>query len=38
VLAASYLLVAGGLAWVLRRLARAPLEPPTEPPSQAELA
>jgi cytochrome d ubiquinol oxidase subunit I len=25
-LAASYVIVAGGLVWVLRRLARAPLE------------
>jgi cytochrome d ubiquinol oxidase subunit I len=31
VLAASYLVVACGLAWVLRRLARAPLDLPREP-------
>jgi cytochrome d ubiquinol oxidase subunit I len=30
-LAASYLVVAAGLAWVLRRLARAPLEIPPRP-------
>jgi cytochrome bd ubiquinol oxidase subunit I len=30
-LAASYLVVAGGLLWVLRRLARAPLELPADP-------
>jgi cytochrome d ubiquinol oxidase subunit I len=35
-LAASYLVVAGGLAWVLRRLARAPLDLPSGPTSQAE--
>jgi cytochrome d ubiquinol oxidase subunit I len=34
VLAASYVLVACGLAWVLTRLARAPLDLPVEPPSQ----
>jgi cytochrome d ubiquinol oxidase subunit I len=34
-LAASYLLVACGLAWILRRLARAPLELPPE--TQPEL-
>jgi cytochrome d ubiquinol oxidase subunit I len=31
VLAATYLAVAAGLAWVLRRLARAPLDLPLEP-------
>jgi cytochrome d ubiquinol oxidase subunit I len=31
VLAASYLVVACGLAWVLHRLARAPLDLPREP-------
>ena len=31
-LAASYVVVAAGLAWVLRRLARAPLDVPVEPP------
>jgi cytochrome bd ubiquinol oxidase subunit I len=40
-LAASYLIVACGLAWVLRRLARRPLdlpaEPPAEPPAQRVL-
>jgi cytochrome d ubiquinol oxidase subunit I len=36
-LAVSYLVVAVGLAWVLRRLARAPLEPPlTHPDNPAE--
>jgi cytochrome d ubiquinol oxidase subunit I len=39
VLAAGYLVVACGLVWVLRRLARKPLEPPgaEPPPSQAGL-
>lgn len=32
-LAASYVLVAGGLVWVLRRLARRPLSEPLETPS-----
>jgi len=32
-LAAAYLIVACGLLWVLRRLARAPLDLPAEPPS-----
>ena len=36
-LAASYLVVAGGLAWVLRRLARSPLEPPESPESRPDL-
>jgi cytochrome d ubiquinol oxidase subunit I len=31
-LAAGYLVIAGGLAWVLKRLASAPLERPLEPP------
>jgi cytochrome d ubiquinol oxidase subunit I len=34
VLAASYLVVACGLVWVLRRLARAPLDLPMEPPAR----
>jgi cytochrome bd ubiquinol oxidase subunit I len=34
VLAASYVVVACGLVWVLRRLARAPLELPAEPQSR----
>jgi cytochrome d ubiquinol oxidase subunit I len=34
VLAASYVVVAGGLVWVLRRLARAPLDLPMEPPAR----
>ncbi|MDQ6841353.1 MAG: cytochrome ubiquinol oxidase subunit I [Actinomycetota bacterium] len=38
VLAASYLVVACGLVWVLRRLARAPLELDAEPPSQLQAA
>jgi cytochrome bd ubiquinol oxidase subunit I len=37
-LAASYLVVAIGLAWVLRRLARAPLELPGGPATQPEPA
>jgi cytochrome bd ubiquinol oxidase subunit I len=37
-LAASYLVVACGLAWVLRRLARAPLDDRTEPPSELQAA
>jgi cytochrome d ubiquinol oxidase subunit I len=32
-LAAAYLVVACGLVWVLRRLARKPLEPPGAEPS-----
>jgi cytochrome d ubiquinol oxidase subunit I len=36
-LAASYLVVACGLVWVLRRLARAPLELPREPDPPAQL-
>ena len=36
-LAASYVVVACGLAWVLRRLARAPLDLPAEPPAQTLL-
>jgi cytochrome bd ubiquinol oxidase subunit I len=35
-LAASYLVVACGLAWVLRRLARAPLDLPTETSSEPQ--
>ena len=31
-LAAGYVVIVGGLAWVLRRLARAPLEQPLDPP------
>ena len=38
VLAAAYLLVACGLFWVLRRLARAPLDLPLEPGAQPEAA
>lgn len=37
-LAACYLVVACGLVWVLRRLARAPLELPTETPHQLQAA
>ena len=37
-LTASYVLVACGLAWVLRRLARAPLGLPAELPSQLQQA
>jgi cytochrome d ubiquinol oxidase subunit I len=33
VLAASYVVVASGLFWVLRRLARAPLDLPSSDPS-----
>jgi cytochrome bd ubiquinol oxidase subunit I len=33
-LAAAYVIVACGLAWVLRRLARAPLDVPAEPSAQ----
>jgi len=32
ILAASYVIVAGGLLWVLRRLARSPLASPTPQP------
>jgi cytochrome d ubiquinol oxidase subunit I len=35
-LAASYLVVASGLVWVLRRLARAPLELPADPRAVTE--
>jgi cytochrome d ubiquinol oxidase subunit I len=37
-LAASYVVVAGGLVWVLRRLARAPLELPADPHAVTEAA
>jgi cytochrome bd ubiquinol oxidase subunit I len=37
-LAAAYLVVACGLVWALRRLARAPLEEPVEPPAQLQAA
>ena len=37
-LAASYVVVACGLVWVLRRLARAPLDVPAETPSELQLA
>jgi cytochrome d ubiquinol oxidase subunit I len=37
-LAASYVLVACGLVWVLRRLARAPLDIPGETPSELQPA
>jgi cytochrome d ubiquinol oxidase subunit I len=35
-LAAAYLVVLCGLAWVLRRLARVPLDEPLEPPAQLD--
>ncbi|MEA2197442.1 MAG: cytochrome bd ubiquinol oxidase subunit [Solirubrobacteraceae bacterium] len=38
VLAASYVVVAGGLIWVLRRLARAPLELDRDPHTVTEAA
>jgi cytochrome bd ubiquinol oxidase subunit I len=38
VLAFAYVLVAGGLAWVLQRLARTPLDLSLEPPSQLQAA
>jgi cytochrome bd ubiquinol oxidase subunit I len=37
VLAATYLAVAAGLAWVLRRLARAPLDLPLDPEPPAQV-
>jgi cytochrome d ubiquinol oxidase subunit I len=37
-LAASYVIVAAGLAWVLRRLARAPLDQQIEPPPELQAA
>jgi cytochrome d ubiquinol oxidase subunit I len=37
-LGASYVLVACGLLWVLRRLARVPLDIPGEPSDLAEAA
>jgi cytochrome bd ubiquinol oxidase subunit I len=37
-LALAYLVVAGGLAWVLRRLARTPLDVSLDPPSQLQAA
>jgi cytochrome bd ubiquinol oxidase subunit I len=37
-LAASYVVVACGLGWVLRRLARAPLDDPPESPSELQPA
>jgi cytochrome bd ubiquinol oxidase subunit I len=37
VLAGSYVIVACGLVWVLRRLARAPLEKPVEPEPPTQL-
>jgi cytochrome d ubiquinol oxidase subunit I len=37
-LAAAYVVVACGVLWVLRRLARAPLEEPLEPPTQLHTA
>jgi cytochrome bd ubiquinol oxidase subunit I len=37
-LAASYFVVGCGLIWVLRRLARAPLEGPAEPPGRLSAA
>jgi len=38
VLASAYVVVAGGLVWVLRRLARAPIDVSSEPPSQLQAA
>jgi cytochrome bd ubiquinol oxidase subunit I len=38
VLALAYVVVAGGLAWVLRRLSRSPLDVSLEPPSQLQAA
>jgi len=38
VLAGAYVIVAAALAWILRRLARAPLNLPLEPPSQLQAA
>ena len=38
ILAASYVAVACGLVWVLRRLARAPLDPPLESPTGGQVA
>jgi cytochrome d ubiquinol oxidase subunit I len=37
-LAASYVVVGGGLIWVLRRLARAPLDGPAQPPGSRRTA
>jgi cytochrome d ubiquinol oxidase subunit I len=37
-LAISYVIVACALAWVLRRLAQAPLDLPTDPPTQLAAA
>jgi cytochrome bd ubiquinol oxidase subunit I len=37
-LAVTYVVVAGGLVWVLRRLARAPLELPLDAPGQLKAA
>jgi cytochrome d ubiquinol oxidase subunit I len=39
-LAAAYVVVAGGLVWVLRRLARSPVQLPGDPdqPSQLQVA
>jgi cytochrome d ubiquinol oxidase subunit I len=36
-LAAAYLVVAGGLLWVLRRLARAPLDLPPDRPAPLQV-
>jgi len=38
VLASAYVVVAGGLVWVLRRLARTPLDLSVEPPSELKAA
>ena len=38
VLALAYIVVAGGLAWVLRRLARVPLEMSLDPPNRLQAA
>lgn len=37
VLAAAYLVVAGGLLWVLRRLAQASLDPPPDRPAPLQV-
>jgi cytochrome bd ubiquinol oxidase subunit I len=37
-LAAAYVVIAGGVAWVLRRLARAPLDLPPEPEPEPQSA
>jgi hypothetical protein len=37
-LVVAYIVVACGLAWALRRLARVPLEEPVETPAQLQAA